>query len=233
MVGLWCAERKGTDGGHSRDFMRSAGTAVTRCINSTTNKKNTFICLDANVPKSEGVSCLLMFTRLSMCIIMLTCFRLTASISVLSSADPLESSRLESANMDWLLHFQKSQSSPNAPWLLNRGSQESRGEAAICISHGAWRPHCCRGRERETATSVYLSQRKREKMSEGRILGRLTQSLSALKVLPLFLLPPYFPPIYWLLHCSLPFLSAHFFFWLFFFFFFLQKAWPCMAAGPD
>lgn len=171
---------------------------------STTNKKNTVICLDANVPKSEGVSCLLMFTTLSMCIIMLTCFRLTPSISVLSSADPLGISQLESANMDWLLHFQKSQSSPDAPWLLNRVSQESRGEAAICISHGAWRPHCCRGREGETATSVYLSQRKREKMSERRILGRLTQSLSALKVLPLFLLPPYFPPIYWLLHCSLP-----------------------------
>lgn len=53
-------------------------------------------------------------------------------------------SRPPSANMDWLLHFQKSQSSPDAPWLLNQHSRGGRGEAVICISRGASRPHGCR-----------------------------------------------------------------------------------------
>lgn len=96
--------------------------------------------------------------------------------------DPLEISQLGSANMDWLLHFQKSQSSPDAPWLLNPGAQESRGKAVICISRGASRPHCCWESERKCHTSLSPAVEWKKSFDELRL------SSLALKVLFLLVL---------------------------------------------
>lgn len=95
---------------------------------------------------------------------------------MLSSVGPLEISLLDSANMDWLLHFQKSQSSPDAPWLLNQHSQGSRGEAVICISHGASRPRRCRGRQSECHMSL-PSAMQVNKWIGGEFFGGLTRAV--------------------------------------------------------
>ena len=117
---------------------------------------------------------------------------------------PLEISQLDSANMDWLLHFQKSQSSPTAPWLLNCGSQEGRGEAAICISHGASLPHCCWGGERgghmTLLLAVYGTKMDWKENSQSIITGCHHRLLKFLFFS--FCCPLYFP--IFLLLCFLP-----------------------------
>ena len=78
---------------------------------------------------------------------------------------------------------------------------ESRGEAAICISHGASRPRRCRERERECHMSLRLAV-EGKKINWRRILSRLTRAVivspqsssSSPSVAPLS------PPISLLLH---------------------------------
>lgn len=140
-----------------------------------------------------------------------------------STMGTLEISQLYSANMDWLLHLQKSRSSPTAPWLLNHGSQESRGEATICLSHGASRPRSCWERVRMPHEFTSSGGRRENELKDSWSINTGCHRRPLKVCLRLFLLLSIFSHLFASL-LSLPF------FLLFFFFF--AKGWPCMAPGP-
>lgn len=86
------------------------------------------------------------FHKKASCIIMLTCCRLTPSISMLSTMDPLEISQLDSANMDWLLHFPEVPKQPRCPLTFEPRKAEVRQQSAsLMVPHA----HTAAEKERE------------------------------------------------------------------------------------